>query len=181
MAGLGLDSYSYSLTMEDPAAPRDVFWFLKRVADIGLRGCQIDPRHIPAWSPEVMNGIGAFCAGHALYLELGTWRYDFDTVSRRLELAAEAGARCLRTFYGGYRYEMSADDLRRAIRQSVAGLKRLADVAERARLPLALENHEEFRAEEIVGILDAVDSPWVRCCLDTGNGMAVGEDPLECV
>ena len=181
MVKLGLDSFSYNLHMENPQKPLDVFWFLNRVVELGLDGCQVDPRHLGDWKADLMNGIGQFCSDNGLYLELGTWRYDFDTVSMQLQRASEAGARCLRTFYGGFRHETSAHDLRKAMSDTTEGLKRLAPVAEDAGVPLALENHEEFTSEEIVEILEAVGSPYVRACLDTGNGMPVGEDPVDCV
>lgn len=181
MIKLGLDSFSYNLTMEDPVSPRDVFWFLRRVVELDLQGCQIDPRHIHSWDEQTMFAIRDFCGEHSLYLELGTWRYDYDTVGMQLDMAKKAGARSLRTFYGGLRHEMTGDDIRRGIAESIEGLKRLSDISEQAGVPLALENHEEFTSGEIIEILQAVDSPFVRACLDTGNCLPVGEDPIECV
>ncbi len=178
---LGLDSYSLALTMEDPADPRDALWFLERVVEFGLDGCQIDPRHLREWNSTLLDRIGAFCDSRGLYLELGTWRFDFARVSAQLEEAARIGARALRTFHGGIRQRMSADEIRAAMERSIEGLKRLADTAEKVGVPLALENHEEFRSEEIEEILAAVNSPGVGACLDTGNGMPLGEDPLETV
>lgn len=181
MTQIGLDSFSYNLTIEDPGHPLDVFWFLNRVVELGLDGCQVDPRHTQGWSHEVVRGIGDFCSSHGLYLELGAWRYDPEVLASKLETCAEVGARCLRTFYGGLRHRMTPEEIQTGVSESIEGLKRLSGVAERVRVPLALENHEEFTSEEIVEIIQAVSSPFVGVCLDTGNGMMVGEDPLDCV
>jgi len=184
---LGLDSFSYNLTIEDPDAPRDTFWFLERCARLGLDGCQLDPRHVRKrdaerrlWDEGFLRKVGDFCRRHGLYLELGDWRFGEEALTQHLELAAEVGARSLRTFYGGRRHKMSAAEIAAGVEESIRGLAALAPVAERVRVPLALENHEEFTSAEIIRIIEAVGSPYVRACLDSGNGMMVGEDPLEC-
>lgn len=180
MARLGLDSFSYNLHLEDPASPRDVFWFLEKVVGLGLDGCQIDPRHLSDWDEGLIRKVGEFCRDRGLYLELGTGGYGFEKLSRRLALARAAGARCLRTFCSGRRCDMSPAQIAELAADAAEGLRRLAGAAEAAGVPIALENHGVFTSGEIIAILDDVDSPYVRCCLDTANSLLVGEDPLEC-
>ncbi len=133
------------------------------------------------WDRGILRTASEFCREHALYLELGTGGFGFEDISMKLQLARDAGARSLRTFYGGHRHLLSAEDIRRMVREAAEGLKRLADVAAASDVILAIENHEEFTGAEVFEIITAVDSPcFVRACLDTGNGMIVGEDPLEC-
>jgi len=42
---------------------------------------------------------------------------------------------------------------------------------------LAIENHQDFSSEELVELCEA-SGPNVGVCLDTGNALAVGEDPV---
>jgi hypothetical protein len=46
---------------------------------------------------------------------------------------------------------------------------------------LAVENHKDWRVEELLGILKRLDSRHVGVCLDTGNSIALLEDPHEVV
>jgi sugar phosphate isomerase/epimerase len=43
---------------------------------------------------------------------------------------------------------------------------------------LALENHIDLTADEMVDLVGGLDSPWLRVCLDTGNNLRLHEDPL---
>ena len=178
MAKLGLDSFSYHRNM---TGTRDVCWFLEKVVDLGLDGCQVDPIHLRNWDPDLVREIGKFCALHGLYLELGSGGFDYDHLRGRIELAAEAGARAMRTFIGGDRWSTPQERRVEIIGYATENFRRLAGTAERVGVPLALENHEDLTSLEIAGIIDAVQSPFIRTLVDTGNGLCVGEDPVECV
>ena len=51
--------------------------------------------------------------------------------------------------------------------------------AEDAGITLALENHLDYRASEVVQIIEAIDSPNLRFLFDMGNTVVVIEDPVE--
>lgn len=46
---------------------------------------------------------------------------------------------------------------------------------------LAIENHKDLRADELIAILKRVDSEYIGVCLDTGNSISLLEDPMETV
>jgi sugar phosphate isomerase/epimerase len=48
---------------------------------------------------------------------------------------------------------------------------------EAANVRLAIENHDRFRARQLVEILQAVDSEYLGICLDTVNSFGAGEGP----
>jgi sugar phosphate isomerase/epimerase len=58
------------------------------------------------------------------------------------------------------------------------GLEALAPCAERAGFTLAIENHQDFTSEELVGLCEEF-GPAVRICYDTGNSFPVAESPLD--
>lgn len=60
-----------------------------------------------------------------------------------------------------------------------AALKRLCAVAVDYDVQIALENHADYRASDILQIIERVDSPAMRVQLDTGNPYAVAEEPLD--
>ena len=51
--------------------------------------------------------------------------------------------------------------------------------AEDADVRLAIENHIDFNADEILEILDRVDSDYLGVNFDSGNTLRVFEDPVE--
>ena len=57
-------------------------------------------------------------------------------------------------------------------------LRKLLPAAEHHGIVLALENHIDLTADEMVDLMDSLDSPWLRICLDTGNNLRLHEDPL---
>ena len=69
-----------------------------------------------------------------------------------------------------------AEDL---IARLVAPMQRAADKAASAGLSLALENHGDMRARDILELFDRADRPNLGVCLDNVNLIRVGDDMLE--
>jgi sugar phosphate isomerase/epimerase len=71
----------------------------------------------------------------------------------------------------------------------VNNTREIAQYAEKLGVYFAIENHqdgmwEEIRSQDSSGhdvaeLLDRVNSPYVGCCLDAGNGLAFLETPLQ--
>ncbi len=49
------------------------------------------------------------------------------------------------------------------------------------RIRLAIENHEDETADEIIDVISAVDSVWIGAHCDIGNGMMAWEEPVHTV
>ena len=56
-------------------------------------------------------------------------------------------------------------------------LRRLADEAARRGVVMAVENHIDLLADEMVELITAVDSPHLGVCFDTANNLRLFEDP----
>src|SRR5206468_9723652 len=52
-------------------------------------------------------------------------------------------------------------------------------VLARHKVTLAVENHKDFRADELAGLMQGLSSERVGVCVDTGNNIALLEDPSE--
>jgi sugar phosphate isomerase/epimerase len=165
----------------------DAFVFLEYCHALGARGVQV--------------GLGARdeagCArlrarAEALGMDLeGSVRLprdgdggDLDRFAAEVRTAARAGARVLRTvLLEGRRYEVfaSAAAFRRAADAALRSLALAEPVAARHDVRLAVENHKDWRADELIAILKRIDSAHVAVCLDTGNSIALLEDPIAVV
>lgn len=109
---------------------------------------------------------------------------DLERFEAEVRTAAEAGARAARTvLLPGRRYEQfaSADEFRRFDQQARRWLEMAVPIVEKHRLPLAVENHKDHRAGERVRLLGQIGSEYIGACIDTGNNLALLEDPVEVV
>lgn len=64
---------------------------------------------------------------------------------------------------------------------SVHALQLAEPIMRKHRIKLAVENHKDWRTEEFLEILTGIDSEWIGVTLDTGNNIALLEDPIEVV
>jgi len=60
-------------------------------------------------------------------------------------------------------------------------VKAALPLLEKTGIKLALENHTETYADEILWLIDKINHPLVGACVDTVNSMAVLEDPVSAV
>jgi|GEM_PF-2036066 len=179
VANIGLDSFSYHLHLEDVDHPRDAQWFLQKVLGFGLNGCSFNPRHLRGWDEELIQGIGAFCDQHGLYLELTSSASDYARLCRRLILASEVGARMLRTVIAENHPGVSEEQRRVHVRFAVDNLKRLGEVAECVGVVLCISNCGSLTTAELAEVLGQVDSPFVRASFCNAEVPAAREDPVD--
>ena len=109
---------------------------------------------------------------------------DLKRFSAEVSAAKEAGVDILRTAcLSGRRYEtfdtMSA--FQEFKTKSINSLKLAEPVVRKSGVKLAVENHKDWRIEEMIDILHLIDSEWVGVTLDTGNNISLLEDPMEVV
>lgn len=182
---LGLVVHSYWLRSKKPMPPEfgDVTepMNLLAVAErLGAAGIQT--RLTPTTDPKALR---AACERSGLYLEgsIGLPRSEADLLRFEGELRGlrTAGATIARTVcMNGRRYEAftTSDQFATFAAEARRALRIAVTAAARERVILAVENHKDWRTEELLAELKAVSSEWLRVCLDTGNSIALLEDPL---
>ncbi|MDR0416843.1 MAG: sugar phosphate isomerase/epimerase [Propionibacteriaceae bacterium] len=117
----------------------------------------------------------------ALFVPLGEDPSSREALlAEQLACAKEAGLGTVRHGWGRltlatsrYSPERNAEKQKAHI---VRCLKSAARIAEDAGVQIAVENHCDFYGRELAQLLREVDSPWIGCALDTGNGYAVVND-----
>jgi sugar phosphate isomerase/epimerase len=93
-------------------------------------------------------------------------------MTRMIEVAAMCGADTLRTYT---KYDAP---LAQVVQWTKHDLREIAPIAERRRVLVVLENHEDFTGPVLADILASVDHPSIRALYDYGNSQMVGEDPF---
>jgi sugar phosphate isomerase/epimerase len=153
--------------------------FLQKAAELGLDGLQLaDARHLDSLEYGYVSEVGRKADSLGLYVELGTAGTNPDHLHSMVRAAHVLGAPVVRTFVGKPR-GTSGDEMRRIVAEAAAEIGQVVPLCERYAVALALENHQDLTTDELLSVLELVDSAWVGICFDTGNPLALLEEPLE--
>jgi sugar phosphate isomerase/epimerase len=188
---LGLVIHSFAVhTAGDRGRPpgerfADPTRFLEYARSLGARGVQVV---LGALADAEAAALREVAAAATMYLEgiIALPRDDADLGRFEAEVrtAKNAGCQVVRTvMLSGRRYETfkSMEAFRRFAESSFHALSLAAPIVARHDILLAVENHKDWRADELIAILKRVDNDHVGVCLDTGNSIALLENPLEVV
>lgn len=157
--------------------------FLDFCRERGAAGVQLPLGTPPA---EDARRLRAAAEKYGMYLE-GSSRppkdkADLARFEAEVKAARECGAAVVRTvMLGGRRYETfhTAKEYAAFADGALASLRLAEPVVARHKVTLAVENHKDFRADELIGVLKAVSSERVGVCVDTGNSLALLERPAD--
>jgi 3-oxoisoapionate decarboxylase len=178
---IGVASFSYGFRFGREPALRDPLAFLKFCRERGAEGVQasIPPSADAAAIRRFLDETGAYLEGS---VRLPRGADDLERFEADVRAAKAAGATILRTvMLSGRRYETfgTAEEYR-AFKESAAKLVALAEpVAARNGVYLAVENHKDLRADEQAELMRKLSSAHVGVTLDTGNNVALLEEPVE--
>jgi len=179
---VGIDTYSFHLAFGAhpefrPLRPMDLFAFMDRASEFGANGFQIDPMHLASREASYLAAIREEAAVRGLFIEHGIMSIRSAAIRAGVEECVALGANVLRAFIGFERYNPSTrihEEIDRAEKEIRHSLPMLHDIGVR----LAIENHGDLTSTELVELVERIDDPAVGICLDTGNALAVFEDPL---
>lgn len=172
---LGLDSFSYYMHWRYGGQTID--GLLDRVAALGLSALQINingPRHraLTGTTTAHLQRVAARAREMGLALEVASGGTDPSKMLLVLELARQLGAEVVRTTVGQV---AGNDDLGRA----AGSLGQVAPEYEDSGISLAIENHEDLTAAQVVNLIERIDSPAVGAVYDSGNSIPFYQDPVE--
>lgn len=165
--------------LDDPVA------FLTFCHERGAGGVQMD---LGVRGDDDIRRLTKAGSDMGMYLEgsvpLPANRTQLERFQQRLLQLRQAGANVVRTvLLSGRRYErfQSQAEFRAAVDQASKALTLVKPVLEAFGMNLAIENHKDLRTKELVALLERVDSRYIGVCVDTGNSIALLEDPMETV
>ena len=105
---------------------------------------------------------------------------QIEKVKKGIELGARMGAKHSRIF-GGHLGSNDPDELKKAMGLVVEALKEVVPVAEKHGVVLCIENHggAPGRGEEVVEVIEKVNSPNFKATVDLGNFLGAGQHALD--
>jgi sugar phosphate isomerase/epimerase len=185
---VGVASASYGARFAEdrqPGGVRDALGFLRFCRERGAAGVQTaitgQEAEDPAPIRRYLDETGMWLEG-TVHLPLD--RFDVERFTASVVAAKKAGATVVRTaMLNGRRYEAfdTPADFERFRKRSEAAVLLAAPVMAREKVRLAIENHKDLRTEEFLALLKRVGSEYVGATVDTGNNLALLEEPLATI
>jgi sugar phosphate isomerase/epimerase len=190
---LAIDSYCYHRyfgevypgLQQPPGRTMTVWDFLKRARQLGVAGVSLESCQFPsddAFLDRLRAALDAaglervWAWGHPDGLCSGTDRAAARDLVRNLAHARKIGASIMRIVGGSRRTRPESFAIHK--RRLIGMLKQVLPAARDQGIVLAIENHIDLLADEMIDLITTLDSPWLGVCLDTGNNLRLFEDPV---
>jgi sugar phosphate isomerase/epimerase len=192
---IGIDSYCYhrcfgEVYAQQRPAPRrmaleDVIERARalEVDGVSLESCFIPRRGDPAYLDAVKERLDAhgldrvYAWGHPDGLQGGRDPAAFADLLAEIPRARRLGATVMRIVGSSLRFRF--EDHQPQLRALAAQLREAVVVAGAHGVRLAIENHIDFTAREILQLVEMVGSPHLGVNFDTGNFARLLDDPLK--
>jgi sugar phosphate isomerase/epimerase len=163
----------------------DPLKFLTFCRERGADGIQLPLGQLSA---DQAKEVRATSEKHEMYVE-GSIRppkdkADVERFAKEIATSRDCGASVVRTvMLGGRRYESfkTAKEYAAFAEQSLSSLRLAEPIMAKHKVTLAVENHKDFRTDELIGVMKAIGSEHVGVCVDTGNSIALLENATDTV
>lgn len=187
---LGIAKFSYNIRLRAERSGKvkgqlaDPLTFLDHCHAIGAGGVQMDigvrdKAYIRKLRQQA-DSYGMFIEGSAGLPRDSSQVENLEAIVRTTK---ECGAKVIRVAIGGRRYEQfdKAEEFKAFADRTWTSLQLAEPVIARHRMRLAIENHKDFRIDQMLDMLKRIDSEYIGVCVDTGNSFALLEDPMEVI
>lgn len=175
---LGLETFSYHLAFA--YGKMNIFKFIEKTASLGLDGVQInvegdDLAHLGSDDPGFLKEVKSTIDKYDLFVEIDTCGTNPDNLKRILKICELLGSDTMRVFSsigGNVQEEMS---------QAIIDFKQVVPLCRNFGVSIAYENHEYESSQEIMKVVNEVNSDYVGTHIDIGNSMMLWEEPIDAI
>ncbi len=188
--GLCVYGISYSTGFVGQGSPRanphplDAPGFLSLAAKLGLSSVELPFGYIHTDEDEA--ALRNFCAeAHDFELRVTSAGLPIEVgpFIRHLNLAHIMGIKTVRCVLSGVlcgdrRPIGGLEGWQRHLDEMIRRFRAIAPTAESLGIRIGVENHQDATSQDLLYLCESVNSPSVGITLDTGNALAVAEDPV---
>lgn len=173
----GISSYSFPWAIGvpgyPPPTPMTAEQLVREAQRLGASRLQLaDNLPVHQLADDAWKNLLRVVQEAKVQLELGLRGLRPDRLRTYLALAQQCGSPFVRVVIDAPDYEPRHDEIVRLIREVLPAYRA-------AGVRLAIENHDRFRAYELVDIITATDPDYVGICLDTANSLGADEGIWE--
>lgn len=158
----------------------DTYTFLEQAHDFGAAGIQVplcgDLRRVRARAEELGMYIEAMLP---MPDEVGVERFEVGLKNAQEVGAVGIRAACLPT--RRYQTFASLADWQAFVARSHKSIETAASLLDRYKIPLGLENHKDWTADEFTALMEKYATEYLGICLDFGNNISLLDDPMEAI
>ena len=191
---VGIDNYCYHrffgeiyAQQKDPGRRITIEWFVARAKQLGVDGVSLESCFFPGFEPAYLDGLKSqldaaglmrvFAWGHPDGLEGGKSKTAYQEMVEMIPHARRLGADVMRVVGSSlmFRFENHQEQIERLTGMFREAVRVAADHG----VKLAIENHIDFTSDEIVQLLDQVDSDHLGVNFDTANFARLLDDPVK--
>jgi sugar phosphate isomerase/epimerase len=191
---VGIDNYCYHrffgeiyAQQQDPGRRITIEWFVDRAKQLGVDGVSLESCFFPGFEPTYLDGLKSqldaaglmrvFAWGHPDGLEGGKSKTAYKEMVEMIPHARRLGADVMRVVGSSlmFRFENHQEQIERLTGMFREAVRVAADHG----VKLAIENHIDFTSDEIVQLLDRVDSDHLGVNFDTANFARLLDDPVK--
>jgi 3-oxoisoapionate decarboxylase len=191
---VGIDSYCYHRYFgeiypfqRDPGKRWTATDFVARAIELGADGVSLETCFLPCFDSDFMRLLKeqldrhsldrVLAWGHPDGLEGGRNSEALHDLIRYIRVAKTLGASVMRIVGSSlrFRHEPTGPQLERLSQL----LRKAVRVAEDQNVILAIENHIDFTAGQILTLIQQVGSKYLGVNFDTGNALRLFEDPVK--
>ena len=191
---VGIDSYCFHRffgevypEQEKPSKQMTVEDFLKRANELEVDGVSLQTCFLPRFDKEYLSELKGmldeyqfdrvWAWGHPTGLDGGRNMEHYEDMLRNIEYAKEVGARVMRV--AGSDWSFRFEPKQPMIEMQSKLFSDAAKIAKRYDVKLADENHIEFNSNEMLTLVNNVNSPYFGITFDTGNFIRLLDDPVQ--
>lgn len=191
---VGIDSYCYHRffgevypDQKPPAKNMTMKDFLTRAKELEVDGVSLEscffPSYDAAWFKDLKAQLDeykfdrVYAWGHPDGLERGQNWTAYDEMVASIPHAKAIGADVMRVVGSSlmFRHEPHGPQIEALIKM----FKKAVVVAKDLGVKMAVENHIDFTADEILQLLEGVDSEYFGLNFDTGNFLRLLDNPVK--
>jgi len=191
---IGIDNYCYHrffgeiyAQQKDPGRRITIEWFIDRAKALGVDGVSLESCFFPGFDAGYLDLLKAkldaaglmrvFAWGHPDGLEGGKSNAALDELIAMIPHARRLGADVMRVVGSSLMFRF--ENHQQQIERLTGMFKKAVAVAKDHGVKLAIENHIDFTSDEIVQLLDEVDSDHFGVNFDTANFARLLDDPVK--
>jgi sugar phosphate isomerase/epimerase len=191
---VGIDSYCYhrffgEVYPQQSAPPRNMSLedFLGRANELDVDGVSLESCFFPRFDSSYLLSVKkildsyemdrVYAWGHPDGLEGGANQHAYEDMVASIERAKTIGASVMRVVGSSlmFRNQPHKPQLERLARM----FSDAVPTAEKCSVRLAVENHIDFTAEEMLWLITQINSPYLGINFDTGNFVRLLDDPVK--
>lgn len=174
---MGIATTSYMMAWK----PQDTLEFLDHCHGLGAAGIQSAIHGDPTVIRQRAEQYGMYVEAMVPLPKPGGETAEFE---HSLQMAQAAGCVAMRSACSGTRrYEAYKSDTQwqQHVTDSHAALDAARPILDRYKIPLGIENHKDWTAEELSLLMRQYGTEYLGVCVDFGNNLSLLDQPMQTI